>query len=295
LTALGLVAGLVVVLDAATTAEVAAPAWWAGVLLRVAAPVLGGLAAGWGIFVLIRLCAVITSAILEQFIHASDELVAQVGSAVDLLKQITRSLEVRRGWDGPVNTPSPERELALVEIGRATRSARWSEAEELMEEFERRFPGDDSSAEFRTRLATVRRDTIQAGLAQIDASRNANDADHVLQLYSKLAPSLGEEDRATLTSDLASWFMGLIHRRLRSGKIQPDVVQLAGRFADTFATTVEGASVRASLPMLRRSVGLCPRCAEPYLGIAEACPACLGKPMSSPPTAQAASEPTQAE
>ena len=32
----------------------------------------------------------------------------------------------------------------------------------------------------------------------------------------------------------------------------------AARFAETFATTVEGASVRASLPTLRRSVGLCP-------------------------------------
>ena len=33
------------------------------------------------------------------------------------------------------------------------------------------------------------------------------------------------------------------------------------------ATTVEGASVRASLPTLRRSVGLCPRCAQPYTAL----------------------------
>ncbi len=31
-------------------------------------------------------------------------------------------------------------------------------------------------------------------------------------------------------------------------------MQLAARFAETFAATVEGASVRASLPTLRRSV-----------------------------------------
>ena len=53
------------------------------------------------------------------------------------------------------------------------------------------------------------------------------------------------------------------------------MVQLAARFAESFAATVEGASVRASLPTLRRSVGLCPRCAQPYIGVADACPNCL--------------------
>jgi hypothetical protein len=67
----------------------------------------------------------------------------------------------------------------------------------------------------------------------------------------------------------------LIHRRLRTGTIQSEVVQLASRFSEVFATTVEGASVRAALPTLRRSVGLCPRCSQPYAGVAEACPKCL--------------------
>jgi hypothetical protein len=76
----------------------------------------------------------------------------------------------------------------------------------------------------------------------------------------------------------------LIHIRLRSGKIQPDVALLAGRVADVFSHTVEGASLRASLPTLRRSVGLCPRCAQPYTGIADACPSCLA-PRAQPPRA----------
>ena len=83
-----------------------------------------------------------------------------------------------------------------------------------------------------------------------------------------------QEQRAALDRDLARWFLTLIHRRLRTGKVQADVVQLAARFAETFAATVEGASVRASLPTLRRSVGLCPRCAQPYTGVADACPNC---------------------
>ncbi|MHB1561909.1 MAG: hypothetical protein ACYC61_31045, partial [Isosphaeraceae bacterium] len=71
------------------------------------------------------------------------------------------------------------------------------------------------------------------------------------------------------------WFLDLIHRRLRVGRIQPEVVGLAARAAEVFGATVEGASLRASLPVLRRSVGLCPRCARPYVGTEAACPQCL--------------------
>ena len=85
-------------------------------------------------------------------------------------------------------------------------------------------------------------------------------------------PSLDGQRRAALEQELAKWFLTLIHRRLRTGKVQADVVQLATQVAETFAATVEGASVRASLPTLRRSVGLCPRCAQPYTGVADACP-----------------------
>ena len=102
-----------------------------------------------------------------------------------------------------------------------------------------------------------------------------NDPDRVLEIYQALVPSLDDERRAAPRSATSpSGFLSLIHRRLRTGKVQADVVQLAARFAETFATTVEGASVRASLPTLRRSVGLCPRCAQPYTGVAEACPNC---------------------
>jgi hypothetical protein len=53
------------------------------------------------------------------------------------------------------------------------------------------------------------------------------------------------------------------------------VAELATRVAERFPRTVVGASLRASLPTLRRSAGLCPRCSAPYKGIADACPKCL--------------------
>ena len=157
------------------------------------------------------------------------------------------------------------------------RSASWVEAATLLQEFEFEFPGDPQSAVLRQDLATARQGAIRDDLAPIEAARNANDPDRVLELYHKLAPSLATEVHGPLASDLASWFLSLIHRRLRTGKIQADVVRLAARFAETFATTAQGASVHAALPTLRRSVGLCPRCAQPYVGIDEACPQCLGR------------------
>ncbi|WP_165222182.1 hypothetical protein [Aquisphaera insulae] len=116
---------------------------------------------------------------------------------------------------------------------------------------------------------------IENQLAQLSAARDVNDPERVLELHAALSPGLGKESRRELDADLSQWFLRLIHHRLRSGKIQPDLVQLAGRIADAFAHTHDGASLRASLPTLRRSAGLCPRCAKPYLGLAAACPECL--------------------
>jgi hypothetical protein len=107
--------------------------------------------------------------------------------------------------------------------------------------------------------------------------------------------SLDDERRGGLDRDLSKWFLGLIHRRLRTGKVQADVVQLAARFAETFATTVEGASVRASLPTLRRTVGLCPRCAQPYIGVADACPNCLKGGTQAVSMLPSSAEPDQPE
>ena len=121
-------------------------------------------------------------------------------------------------------------------------------------------------------------------MAQLEAARKVNDPERVLELHQFLMPLLEAEAKTSLEAELSRWFLRLIHNRLRTGKIQTDVAILAGRIAETFSHTVEGASLRASLPTLRRSAGLCPRCAQPYTGVADACPACmsLGQPPSQP-------------
>jgi hypothetical protein len=87
--------------------------------------------------------------------------------------------------------------------------------------------------------------------------RQVSDPDWVLELHQTLIPLLDAETRVALEADLSQWFLRLIHNRLRIGKIQTDLVVLAGRIADAFSHTVGGASLRASLPTLRRSAGLC--------------------------------------
>ena len=66
--------------------------------------------------------------------------------------------------------------------------------------------------------------------------------------------------------------MALIQKRMRQGAMTTDIALLATRVAAAFDATPEGASLRAALPTLRRSVGLCARCGQPYTGIADACP-----------------------
>lgn len=121
-----------------------------------------------------------------------------------------------------------------------------------------------------------RRLVIATLLKKIDAAREANDPHGVLELRTEL----GEVGRGTsfddLDTPLAQWLLSAIHRRIKSGRISVEVVVLAARVADQFGTTKEGASLHASLPTLRRSVGLCPRCAAPYRGVEDACPKCQG-------------------
>ena len=138
----------------------------------------------------------------------------------------------------------------------------------------------------RERLEAVWRAEAETTLEGIRAARQVNDATRVMELFRGLGPAFDPGRRGELERELSRWFLELIHRRLRGGRIQVDVVELATAVAETFPATVEGASLRASLPTLRRSVGLCPRCAQPYVGTAAACPRCLAGATGATPTAE---------
>lgn len=117
---------------------------------------------------------------------------------------------------------------------------------------------------------------------RIEAARVANDPEGAMAWRDALARVLFGEPIKEVDRSLAKWLIALIHKRLRSGTIRPDLVGLAGQVADRFGGTAEGASLRAALPTLRRSAGLCPRCGEPYAGLADACPKCLPNAQADP-------------
>jgi hypothetical protein len=136
---------------------------------------------------------------------------------------------------------------------------------------------------------------LEDRMAELKAARDVNDPTRVLELYHAVASTLEAEPRQRLQSEIAAWFLTVIYRRLRTGKIQVEVVDLAARFAESFAATTQGASVLAALPMLRRSAGLCPRCAQPYIGTGQACPQCLRPGSASPVPASPSFEPSQSD
>ena len=141
--------------------------------------------------------------------------------------------------------------------------------------FARDYQGDPRISSLDQEIQAARNAARDEHMAQLDAARKVNDPDRVLEVHKSLVPLLEAEARASLEADLSRWFLRLIHNRLRTGRIQADLAHLAGRIAESFSHTVDGASLHASLPTLRRSAGLCPRCAQPYTGVAEACPDCL--------------------
>ncbi|MGA9925131.1 MAG: hypothetical protein WBQ29_17160, partial [Isosphaeraceae bacterium] len=169
------------------------------------------------------------------------------------------------------------REQSLAEIRRTIRAGKWDEAAALLDGYSPAELDDPRLAALRQEMQSAQAAARAEQLAQLNAARQVNDPDRVLEIHQSLLPLLDAETRVSLEADLSQWFLRLIHNRLRTGKIQTDLAVLAGRIADAFSHTVEGASLRASLPTLRRSAGLCSRCGQPYNGLANACPACLAQ------------------
>ena len=173
------------------------------------------------------------------------------------------------------STPAADgRALAIAGVRQALDEARWERADRLIEALRRDFPGLAEADHLADELVDGRRAAIDDLRARLDAARSANDPERAIGYRDELTRHLRGEALKQLDRELIHWVMLLIQRRLRSGSMAKDVAELAARAADSFGDTTEGASLRAALPTLRRSAGLCPRCAQPYAGIDDACPDC---------------------
>ncbi len=200
---------------------------------------------------------------------------------LDRLDRIAAALEARPTSavaPEPVTAPVPS-PVDLSAVGRAIADRDWATAESLLAEV----PDHPEAPRLAADLAAARATDGDRLADELKAAQGANDPDRVLEIRDAMAATLPADDCREVDAELVKWFLALIMRRLRAGSVRPDVADLAAKVADRFARTVEGASLRASLPTLRRGAGLCPRCARPYRGIADACPICLAPPPSPPP------------
>ena len=151
----------------------------------------------------------------------------------------------------------------------------WTRAGVLIEALKVDAP--DQAARLFEELALARESARERLRGQIDAAREADDPERVIAVRDELQTLLDGFAARELDQQLARWMMSQIQRRLIHPPIGVDVPRLASLAAERFPETKEGASLRKALPTLRRSAGLCPRCAEPFVGVEDACPACLAK------------------
>jgi hypothetical protein len=276
LPALGIVAGVELLMDMRLIQIYGPnPIDWIGNFMRLGYVIAAYSLAGTGTLALSRLLAAVIVAYFENLASGAKSRSDQTERCVVAVERLVKTLE---SWNGAVVSgpiAGDHRSRLLAEINRTIRASLWDQAAAMLDDFAAEFADDPALPKLRAELVNARGEANRQHLAQLEAAREVNDPDRVFEIYQTIAPSLDTEARITLDRELAKWFLTLIHRRLRTGTIQSDVVQLASRFSEVFAATVEGASVRAALPTLRRSVGLCPRCSQPYAGVAEACPKCL--------------------
>lgn len=180
-----------------------------------------------------------------------------------------------------VSGPVGDDPAAAIET--AIREGRWSDAVECANELARAAPDDPRAQTAPAAVERRRAEAREALSLRIEAARDANDSESVLELRAQMTALLPAAQMQEFDRDLIQWFMGQLMRRMRSGSVSIDVASLADRIATEFPASKEGASLKASLPTLRRAAGLCPRCARPYTGIEAACPECLATANATTP------------
>ncbi len=230
---------------------------------------LGGFGlAGWVTGKLLGTSAGLIDAVADQAEAATRAVELIERHAVPTLGRIALALE-----NLAPPSPSVPDDRPIAEARRAIAGARWALADRLVGAIVRDRPGPEA-ANLLAELADSRERAVSGFRAQLDAARVAGEALRVVDLRDELTQHLRGEDLGALDRQLVRWLVGEVRRRVKTGPIRPDLAELAARVVDSFADTPEGATLRTSLPNLRRSAGLCVSCGRPHRGNPETCPRC---------------------
>ncbi|WP_435010995.1 hypothetical protein P12x_002286 [Tundrisphaera lichenicola] len=238
---------------------------------------LGGFGlAGWIAGKLLATSAGLIEAVADQSEAAARAVDLIERQAVPILGRIALALE-KLPDPGQVSPRNDDFE----EARRAISGKRWALADRLVGAIVRDRPGPEA-ARLLADLADARQGVIDHLRSRLDASIRAGEAIRVIDLRDELTQHLRGDDLDQLDRRVARWLVGEVRRRVKLGPIRADLASLAGRVADTFADTPEGAALQNSLPNLRRSAGLCPGCGAPYRGEPDQCPRCQASPSFTP-------------
>ena len=212
-----------------------------------------------------------SSELIDLFIDGADA----AWRAADLIElQLVPTLgRIASALERSAPAARDDRARALEALRKAITGGRWGQAEQVVASFAHDDP--DTAKAAREELAEARRSVVEDLRAQLDQARDGNDPDGVILARDALTEHLRGEALHDLDRQVVRWLINLIQKRVRAGTVDPDVALLAARVADSFGDTAEGASLRAALPNLRRSAGLCPQCARPFKSKGDACPQCL--------------------
>jgi hypothetical protein len=205
--------------------------------------------------------------------HRTANLLEQ--HALPTLSRIALALEKMAAEPKAVE-PVDDESTRRAEVARqAIAAGRWAQAEKLVSSFIRDHPGANA-ARLLAELEDARNRAVEGLMNRLENAKQRGDALLVVELRDALTEHLRGDRLTDFDQKLVRWLVGEIKSKVRAGAIKPELATLATRVADSFADTPEGASLKASIPNIRRSAGLCPRCARPFRGPEAACPRCLG-------------------
>jgi hypothetical protein len=227
---------------------------------------LGGWAAGW----ILRGAAELIGSVAD---GAEAAIRATYLMEAHLVPTLTRAAVALERL--AATSPSDAATRAAEAVRRAIEEGRWIGAKKLLQDFARDHPQSAESAPLASELASARQVEADKLFVRLDAAMAGEDPAEALACRDSLTRHLSGIELRDLDLRLARWLAGWVRGRVRRGEIDADVADLASRGAERFGDTAEGRTLLAAVPDLRRRAGLCPGCARPYRGRADACPACL--------------------
>jgi hypothetical protein len=136
---------------------------------------------------------------------------------------------------------------------------------------------DESAAIRPTPSKSGQSSSVQAIRASLATAQAADRAGRVFELRDTLTQHLRGEALQHLDRELAIWMLKLVERRVAAGTVDIELAGWVARALDSLGTMPEAEPLRAALPDLRRSAGLCQKCGRPTRGKDGLCSACLAQ------------------